>query len=60
MDRTIVNEVNIVHTNGTLTHADKVRLFAKFVNHQYAAAAVLFEIITGSKPPRLKELLRLL
>lgn len=35
---------------------DKIKLWAKFINHQYAAWAVLFELITGFKPPKLKEI----
>lgn len=34
---------------------DKLKLWAKFINHQYAAWAALFELITGFKPPKMKE-----
>jgi len=33
----------------------KIKLWAKFVNHQYAAWAAFFELVTGFKPPRMKE-----
>ncbi|KKM04936.1 hypothetical protein LCGC14_1759200 [marine sediment metagenome] len=34
----------------------KLRLWAKFINHQYAAWSALFELITGYKPPKMKEI----
>ena len=34
---------------------EKLKLWAKFINHQYAAFAALFELITGFKPPKMKE-----
>lgn len=34
----------------------KLRLWAKFINHQYAAWSALFELITGFKPPKMKEI----
>lgn len=33
----------------------KLKLWAKFINHQYAAFSALFELITGFKPPRMRE-----
>ncbi len=33
----------------------KLKLWAKFINHQYAAWSALFELITGFKPPKMKE-----
>ena len=33
----------------------KLKLWAKFINHQYAASSALFELITGYKPPKMKE-----
>ncbi len=35
---------------------DKIKLWAKFINHQYAAWSALFELITGFKPPKMKEI----
>lgn len=43
-----------------MTNNDKVKLWAKFINHQYAAWAALFELITGFKPPKLKDTISLL
>lgn len=40
-----------------MSHKDKIKLWGKFINHQYAAWAALFELITGVKPPKLKEML---
>ena len=34
----------------------KLKLWAKFINHQYAAWSALFELITGFKPPKMKEI----
>lgn len=33
----------------------KLKLWAKFINYQYAAWSALFELITGFKPPKMKE-----
>lgn len=33
-----------------------LKLWAKFINHQYAAWSALFELITGQKAPKLKEI----
>ena len=33
----------------------QLKLFAKFINHQYAAWSALFELVTGQKPPKMKE-----
>jgi hypothetical protein len=38
----------------------RVKLLAKIVNHQYAALAALFELITGQKPPKLKVIIALI
>lgn len=45
------SEVSIM----TETRDADLKLWAKFVNHQYAAWAALFELITGSRPPKLKD-----
>jgi hypothetical protein len=47
-------------TNGpvTVNHTDKLKLYAEFIRLQVAAFGVLYEIITGVRPPKLKELLR--
>lgn len=37
---------------------DKLKLYAEFIRHQIAAFSILFEIITGTKPPKIKELLK--
>jgi adenine-specific DNA methylase len=34
---------------------EQLKLWAKYINHQYAAQAALFELITGYKPPKMKE-----
>lgn len=39
----------------TMTKEQKIKLWAKFVNHQYASWAALFELITGFKPPKMKD-----
>ena len=36
---------------------NQIKLWAKFINHQLAAWAAIFELITGNKPPKLKEIL---
>lgn len=33
----------------------QLKLWAKFINHQYAAWSALFELVTGFKPPKMKE-----
>lgn len=33
----------------------KLRLWAKFINHQYASFSALYELITREKPPKMKE-----
>jgi hypothetical protein len=38
----------------------KLKLWAKFLNHQHAAQAALFELITGDKPPKMKEMLAII
>lgn len=35
----------------------EIKLWAKFINHQLAAWAAIFELITGNKPPKIKEIL---
>ncbi len=46
-------------TNGPgtppLAKREQLKLFAKIINHQYASSAALFELITGYKPPKMKE-----
>lgn len=43
-----------------LVKQDKLKLWATFINHNYSAWAALFELITGFKPPKLKDLLPML
>ncbi len=38
----------------------KIKLWAKFINHILAAQAALFELITGEKPPKTKEILAII
>lgn len=38
-----------------LAKREQLKLFAKVINHQYAAWSALFELITGYKPPKMKE-----
>lgn len=38
----------------------KIKLWVKFVNHQYAAWSALFELITGFEPPKMKEILAMI
>jgi hypothetical protein len=40
--------------------SDQLKLWAKFINHQYAAWSALFELITGEKPPKMKEILAII
>ena len=35
----------------------QIKLWAKFINHQLAAWSALFELVTGNKPPKIKEIL---
>lgn len=47
----------------SMEHNEKtvqIKLFAKFVNHQLAAWSALFELITGDKPPKMKEILAII
>jgi len=37
---------------------DKLKLYAEFIRLQVAAFAILYQIITDVKPPKLKELLQ--
>ena len=37
-----------------------IKLWAKFINHILAAQAALFELITGEKPPKMKEILAII
>ena len=37
-----------------------IKLWAKFINHILAAQAALFELITGEKPPKIKEILAII
>ncbi len=48
--------------NATIQDAnrDKLKLWAKFINHQYAAWSALFELITGFKPPKMKEMMAII
>ena len=38
-----------------LVKREQLKLWAKFINHQYAASSALFELITGYKAPKMKE-----
>ncbi len=38
-----------------MIHQDKIKLWVKFINHNYAAWSALFELITGFKPPKMKD-----
>lgn len=38
----------------------KIKLWVKFVNHNYAAWSALFELITGFKPPKMKDIAALI
>ena len=40
-----------------LTIPKQIKLWAKFINHQLAAWSALFELVTGNKPPKIKEIL---
>lgn len=40
-----------------LSKENEIKLWAKFINHQLAAWAVIYELITGNKPPKIKEIL---
>lgn len=42
---------------GQLSKENEIKLWAKFINHQLAAWAALFELTTGNKPPKIKEIL---
>lgn len=42
-----------------MSQHDKVKLYAKFINHVLGASSALFELITGVKPPKLRELLNI-
>lgn len=37
--------------------SEQIKLWAKFINHQLAAWAAIYELITGNKPPKIKEIL---
>ena len=40
---------------GMIQRESQLKLWAKFANHQYAAWSALFELITGYKPPKMKD-----
>lgn len=40
-----------------LAKREQLKLFAKIINHQYAAWSALFELITGYKPPKMKDII---
>ena len=40
---------------GMIQRESQLKLWAKFANHQYASWSALFELITGFKPPKMKE-----
>lgn len=39
-------------------HARRIKTYAKFLTHVLGACAALFELITGEKPPKLRDVLR--
>lgn len=39
---------------------DKIKLWVKFINHSYAGWSALFELITGLKPPKMKDVAALI
>ncbi len=43
-----------------LAKQDKIKLWVKYINHSYAARAALFELITGFKPPKMKDVAALI
>lgn len=40
-----------------MSQQDKIRLFANFILQLYGAMAILFQLITGIKPPKLRDLM---
>ncbi len=38
----------------------QIKLWVKYINHSYAAWSALFELITGFKPPRMKDVAALI
>ena len=41
---------------GMIQRESKIKLWARVINYQYAASSALFELITGYKPPKMKEI----
>ena len=42
-----------------MSDKDKIQLYAKIIRHQIAVFSLLFELITGVKPPKLQKVLGL-
>jgi hypothetical protein len=55
--RHLVETDSVISGPGTppLAKREQLKLWAKFINHQYAAWSALFELITGYRPPKMKE-----
>lgn len=56
MSRTYVSLDQISETK----RKTQLKLWAKFINHQFAAWSALFELITDFKPPKMKEILAMI
>lgn len=41
-----------------MSHPQRLKAYVKLVNHVIAALAALFELITGEKAPKLKDVLQ--
>ncbi len=56
-DVSIIDKINAeaAEAEEMTQRESKLKLWAKFINHQYAAWSALFELITGFKPPKMKE-----
>lgn len=42
-----------------MSDRDKLRLFAEFLRLQFSAYSILFQLLTGIKPPGLRDLMRI-
>ena len=49
-----------VPTNGAPRADERLRLFAKFVNLQYSSWCVMYQLLTGGRAPKLRDLLMLM
>lgn len=41
-----------------MTKEQRLKAFAKFVNHVIAASMALYELVTGEQPPKLRDILK--